>query len=1055
MHDLVTWYLAVEVLGIVALPTAALAFAHLPDRGWALTKPLGILLVGVLCWLPLVVFPALPFSRGWIVLTLLIFAALNAGAVALRPQLGRDLLAFVRRQWLFVLLDEGIFALTLWVMGSLRALNPQAEGTEKFMDQAFLSSIIRAPHLPPPDPWLSGYPINYYYFGHYLLGMLAKTLGTPAPVAFNIGIALTAALAAAGIFGIAANLTAVILVRAGGLRGGTPLGAVSTARVPSPPESDGTSRLSRATPFALFAVVAALVMGNLRSFWNWWATITATAHAAHESVIAAAWSWLAHPALWSSYDYWNPSRAIPDTITEFPDFSFLLADLHAHVLALPYAVLALGVALHLWLAPPRRGLGIFGAGRRAYVALLAGGLSLGALYLINGWDLPTYLVLALAALGLHQWNAHGRVFSAALWRGIAWAALPLIAICFIPYLPFYLTFVSPGQGIGIVPGTPSHLALTYDNSIYQQTHPGSFPYLPLTRTFIGDAIAANGIMIFILASWLLVLFAQRLAAEFQRQSSRPYRPVTHDVENIAESESDGTEGEIAEAKLMASASRQADRGVDIPVRRPPMPDTIAPAGPRGKQFARDEGDRPATPRGDRIPALEKESPAGLRSSAIAFDRNGRSASHISTGEDGTADIPLHPTVEPTRPFCRIPASVGRLGDRRPAASAAGWSHTPIPSQTDHPLSIEEGNGSRETTAWGWGRAWLLVAGGALALGVVTALTRYWDGWTFVWAALLFTVALWLTVEPFLPNDHPHAAVYGRNSSRPSDLPLSISDGEGAGGWGRATAFPLLLIAVGMGLIAVCEIAFLRDVFVGNLPRMNTVFKAYFQVWLLFALASAPALAWLVTQLPRRLPVGIPRLWRPVAYAGRGIWVLAVVVLVAAALIYPLGASHALYPIGQGVMPSLNGLTDNTQLDPGDIAAIQWLNAHVQGSPVIVEGIDPSNAEYSSTYGRVSVFTGLPAIIGWPGHEYQWRVNWLKDPAHAADYNARLGDLNTIYTSTNPAVVLGLLRHYHARYLYVGPLEWQTYPSSNLNRFRHYFPVVYDTGGVMIYQIPGD
>jgi uncharacterized membrane protein len=239
--------------------------------------------------------------------------------------------------------------------------------------------------------------------------------------------------------------------------------------------------------------------------------------------------------------------------------------------------------------------------------------------------------------------------------------------------------------------------------------------------------------------------------------------------------------------------------------------------------------------------------------------------------------------------------------------------------------------------------------------------------------------------------------------------------------------------------------------------MNTVFKAYFQVWIIFAIAGAPALAWLASHVRDAVPGGAERAWRPVVLLWRGVWVAGILAVVSMGLIYPLGASHRLYPIGQTVSPSLNGLTDNVDLDPGDIAAIQWLNVHVTGSPIIVEGLDPSNptlGDYSLTADRVSVFTGLPTIIGWTGHEYQWRVTWLKDPANAADYNRRLGDLNTIYTDADPAAVLGLLHLYHAKYLYVGSVESQIYGAkSDLTRFRTFLPVAYAAGDVTIYRVP--
>ncbi|MBA3826897.1 MAG: hypothetical protein H0X24_23765, partial [Ktedonobacterales bacterium] len=750
MHDLWLWFIAVELLGVAALPFVGTAFAHLPDRGWALAKPLTLLLLGVAIWLPLVVFPALPYSRGWIMLVVLLFVAGNATAVVLRPSLGLRWLTWVRAHWLYATLCEALFAGGMWVMGNLRALNPQVENTEKFMDQAFLSAIMRTAHLPPPDPWLAGHPINYYYFGHFLLANVAKLLDTPAPVAFNVGIALTAGLAAIGFFGVAANMTAAVLAARRG---------ASTADGALPPLGErAAAALNRAIPFALFTVTAALVLGNLLSFKLWWDAMASLAVTQHTTALGAAWNWLGHPVLWGNYDYWGPSRAIPNTITEFPAFSFLLADLHAHVLALPYAVLAVGVALHLWLTPARRGFALFGAGWGALPTLLASGLTLGALYLINGWDLPTYLALALLVLVAHQWDAHGRRLSEEFFIGLAQAGLVLLVVCFLPYLPFYATFVSPSQGIGIVAGLPDRTAATLASVTV--TNPAN----PASRTFIGDELGANGLMLLIFGTWLVVLLVRRLAA----------------------------------ALLSAPLSGQ----------------------PRAAAFA-------------------AEHPRGTpNDSYLAYSAAIAGATAVARRESGGPTVTIDAITGDIAP----PADVEYISNE-PSLRAA-----PPPVLPD-PLPSA------------WGQAWLLVGVFVLAMATLTKVAAQWEGWVFVWAVLFMAGALWLALEPLSPR--------------------GTTDAEST-----AIGFPLLLVAIGAGLIALCEIVYLRDVFVGFAPRMNTIFKSYFQVWILFALASAPALAWLWLRLPERLPFKRLTAWQPVAWVGRGLGVAVLVALVAFSSVYP-------------------------------------------------------------------------------------------------------------------------------------------------------------------------
>jgi uncharacterized membrane protein len=128
----------------------------------------------------------------------------------------------------------------------------------------------------------------------------------------------------------------------------------------------------------------------------------------------------------------------------------------------------------------------------------------------------------------------------------------------------------------------------------------------------------------------------------------------------------------------------------------------------------------------------------------------------------------------------------------------------------------------------------------------------------------------------------------------------------------------------------------------------------------------------------------------------------------------------------------------------------WLNTHVEGSPVILEA---PGCEWSY-YSRVSAFTGLPTLIGWPGgHEGEWRINWLPDQHLGDILGERAAVTNDIYTNANEGTVLALLRQYHVRYVYVGYIERNLYASANLDRFSAFLRLVYHRDGVSIYAVP--
>ena len=186
-------------------------------------------------------------------------------------------------------------------------------------------------------------------------------------------------------------------------------------------------------------------------------------------------------------------------------------------------------------------------------------------------------------------------------------------------------------------------------------------------------------------------------------------------------------------------------------------------------------------------------------------------------------------------------------------------------------------------------------------------------------------------------------------------------------------------------------------------------------------------------------------------------------LIAASVVYPVLATSA-RTVNLTLPRSLDGIAymakdsptafaDCTQVgggsNSGDDAAIRWLT-HIDGSPVIVEA---PGSEYSHC-SRISAFTGLPTVIGWSGHEVQWRVNWLAQPGHEATLNERLDAVNQIYTNPDQSTVMGLLRRYHVRLLYVGAAERQTYNGADLDRYASYLTVVYQHAGVTIYATEG-
>ncbi len=298
------------ILGWAAWPLASKLFESFPGRGYLLAKGMGLILVSFAVWvLASLKIAEFGVSSVWFFCLLM---AVLAWTRMKNP---------LTKNWREVMWLEMIFAIVFVGWSWIKAHEPSINGLEKFMDYGFAMAINNSTHFPPPDIWFSGQPINYYYFGHLMLAVLSKLSTVNLDYGFNLMLATIAAFCFTISYSIGHYL------------------ARSLDR-------------SKQTLLALLVAVLVTFSGNLHTIYaftkGYWG----------EENPPAFWTILAPLSdlslSFGNYWYPNATRFIPFTIHEFPSYSFVVSDIHGHVLSIPVALLLIALFLKIYQQKERR-----------------------------------------------------------------------------------------------------------------------------------------------------------------------------------------------------------------------------------------------------------------------------------------------------------------------------------------------------------------------------------------------------------------------------------------------------------------------------------------------------------------------------------------------------------------------------------------------------------------------------------------------------------------------------------------------------------------------------
>lgn len=472
-----SWWLLVTLAGLAVAPLALRLLSGLPGRGILLVRPLGLLLIAMLFWL-LAMFGFVRNDVSGMALAYAVVAVI--GLVAYFSGERINLRAILRSHRGAILVSEILFAVALIAWTVYKAYQNDAFTTEKPMELAFLSSIMRGSTFPPADPWFAGYSISYYYLGYVIAAMLSTLSGVSSGVGFSMIDALLFALVAYTVFSVVYSLVRSRSAdRSEADTSGEEAGSLSRRPARSPTGRAPGSGVAIAA--ALLGTVFVVILSNFTlalvevpyqtgttqdylSIWNM-----------NERQQPQSFGEGHTGALdqWGNWWWFRAARAVSDrnldgvhneVIDEFPAFSFVLSDNHPHVLSLPFSAMTVGLALNIVLTRRRPN------SRETFLY----GLVVGGLIFLNTWDGAIYLIALAGAEALRRVivGEDGRL-TRQDWFSIAGFAGSLLAIGVIAMFPFLVSFRSQLAGI-----LPNLLNPTMFNQFFLMFGPFLFLLLP-------------------------------------------------------------------------------------------------------------------------------------------------------------------------------------------------------------------------------------------------------------------------------------------------------------------------------------------------------------------------------------------------------------------------------------------------------------------------------------------------------------------------------------------------------------------------------------------------
>ena len=414
-----TWYLLAAVLGVVGMAVTGRLFRGFADKGWMFSKVVSITITGFLTWF-LVSIKLLKFTTVTCVGITVVFGIVCILLYEKQRKAGYDCLPIDNLDLVYI--EEILFFAVFLMWTYLAGFHPAAHGTEKFMDYGFMEAMMRSKTLPATDIWYSQGKINYYYGGQYFAVFLTKLSGTQVELTYNLMRTFVAAFAFVLPFSLVRQMTV-------DMQGKKVYG--------------WKKRLPSITGF--IAGLAVSIAGNMH--YVVYAQIIPLIQKLKGQEVDSYW----FPDA-TRYIGFNPD--VPDkTIHEFPCYSFVLGDLHAHVVNIMFVLLLLGL-LYAWTQKVRNttpsveklGAKKFWMQQLLMPHILAAAMLLGMFHWTNYWDFVIYYVVTGGTvLFMNIICLKGDIKR--IIAVTAAQAVEIFTVATVIILPFTLQFTTMVQGV--------------------------------------------------------------------------------------------------------------------------------------------------------------------------------------------------------------------------------------------------------------------------------------------------------------------------------------------------------------------------------------------------------------------------------------------------------------------------------------------------------------------------------------------------------------------------------------------------------------------------------